>query len=227
MSQIFKRNPRASIVIAIVLFIVITIATIILYRLLPTEKLLVYKPKNSVPIYTLFDIVKEKIKDTEHDDLYIQGDNIIIALPASEDPKLLQTALLTNDSLEFQENIGGQWISSSLNGTDVDSVGLHFDEDHNNQPTVLITFTATGADILSDLTKRNLNKAIRVVLNGKVIFSPTGTSEITGGKIIIYKPEISLFDVRELAVRVSAVHMDNLIEFVGEKTERNIRKIFP
>jgi SecD/SecF fusion protein len=71
-----------------------------------------------------------------------------------------------------------------LTGSDVESVKLDVDKDAGINE-LLIEFKKPAVKLWADATRRNLNNAIAIVLDNKVIFAPVLKSVIEGGKCSI------------------------------------------
>jgi len=71
-----------------------------------------------------------------------------------------------------------------ITGSDIESVSCNQDKTSNVQE-INVTLKKNAVELWADVTKRNLNHAIAIVLDGKVLAAPVVRSEITGGKCII------------------------------------------
>ena len=76
---------------------------------------------------------------------------------------------------------------TSLGGSDLKETGVGFDS-NTGKPQVQLKFTGTGAKKFADITQRNVNKIVAIVLDNQVIEAPrvnqpilTGDAVITGG----------------------------------------------
>jgi len=69
-------------------------------------------------------------------------------------------------------------------GSDIESVSCNQDQASKIQE-INVTLKKNAVELWADVTKRNLNHAIAIVLDGKVLAAPVVRSEITGGKCII------------------------------------------
>jgi preprotein translocase subunit SecD len=67
-----------------------------------------------------------------------------------------------------------------IKGNDIESVKFHQDKKSKNNE-IEIRFKESVVELWADITKRNINNAIAIVLDNKVLSAPTVRSSITGG----------------------------------------------
>jgi preprotein translocase subunit SecD len=67
-----------------------------------------------------------------------------------------------------------------LSGADIQSFEAKHDTKMRNE-TLTFRFKKPAIQVWADVTKRNQNKAIAILMDNRVIFAPVVTSEITGG----------------------------------------------
>ena len=101
-----------------------------------------------------------------------------------------QSANLASPSafpLGIVEVLGQGAIKTSLTGSDLESSSVTFDQ-NTGKPQVQLVFTSKGSEKFADITKRNINKIVAIVLDNQVIEAPrvnqailTGNAVITGG----------------------------------------------
>ena len=72
-----------------------------------------------------------------------------------------------------------------LEGEHVTKASQGYDQVHANQATVEMSMDAVGSRLWADLTKKNINKPIAIVLDGIVLTAPNVNTEITGGNSVI------------------------------------------
>ena len=72
-----------------------------------------------------------------------------------------------------------------LEGEHITKANQGYDQIHANQPTVEMSMDAVGSRLWADLTKKNINKPIAIVLDGIVLTAPNVSREITGGNSVI------------------------------------------
>lgn len=89
----------------------------------------------------------------------------------------------------------GYWKKTDLTGRELASAEATFSSSQTtgsqSSPVVTIKFNNTGKEKFAELTKKDLNKQIAIVLDNKVVSAPTvqveitnGSAEITGSKTI-------------------------------------------
>jgi SecD/SecF fusion protein len=70
-----------------------------------------------------------------------------------------------------------------LTGSDLSDARANFDQ--FGRPEVALTFTAVGGKKFADVTSKNVNRQLAVVLDGKVYTAPNIQQAITGGQAVI------------------------------------------
>ena len=127
-------------------------------------------------------------------------------LHAEEPAPLLEFRLADNNEtagwkeMEVRGSSNSVFVSDevALTGRHVEKVS--FDKDENS-PLLLLTLTEEGAKAMGEITSRNLNKKLAIVLNGKVLSAPTIRSTITNNVAITGQ----LFDSNDLVAFQQAV----------------------
>jgi hypothetical protein len=116
------------------------------------------------------------------------------SLEIKEQKALDQMQQSPQDSLE-QTGQQPQWISTGLTGKHITSASLRFYG--NNavyvrpssgdlyQQMISITFDKDGANLLREITKRNIDKEVAIFLDGRLISSPVVREEIMDGRVVI------------------------------------------
>lgn len=106
-------------------------------------------------------------------------------LPAQESAPLLEFRLADENEttgwqkMEVRDSDKSVFVSSevSLHGGHIEKVS--FFKDRNGNPSVGLTLSEDGAKAMEETTSQNKNKKLAIVLNGKVVSSPTIQSTIT------------------------------------------------
>lgn len=135
--------------------------------------------------------------------IQMSGNNrIIIELPGVKDineakKRIGQTYELSfleeapEDSLDGQmlkdyysdQVYPGKWKPTSLTGGQLKSAETSFNQQTvSSEPIVNISFNKEGRVLFADITKRNLNKRVAIVLDGRIVSAPTVQTEITDGQ---------------------------------------------
>lgn len=73
---------------------------------------------------------------------------------------------------------------ANITGSDIESVRFHQDKSMNNNE-IEIKLKESAVELWAEITKRNINKAIAIVLDNTVLSAPIVHSEITGGHATI------------------------------------------
>lgn len=125
----------------------------------------------------------------------VNGDyRIILELPGvdiNEAKKLVGTTA----ALSFWETVASTSQTASpsadlslketnLTGKDLKSTSVVFDP-NSGKPQVQLVFTSEGAKKFADITGRNINKTLAIVLDGQLIESPVVNQQIVGGTAVI------------------------------------------
>lgn len=162
------------------------------------------------------------------------GDKIIIELPGIKDINAAKEKIGATYELVFMEEAasGGQtlndyytnspypgtWTPTKLTGSQLKSAMVSIDSSTiNSEPVVSITFNREGRELFSELTKKNLNKKIAIVLDGKIVSAPNVETEITSGEA-----QISGMDSQEEAQKLSSRLNEGLLpvpaKLIGQNT---------
>lgn len=80
--------------------------------------------------------------------------------------------------------LGPQAHKTNLTGNDLSSSSVTFDNS-NGQPQVQLVFDTNGAKKFADITKRNVNKIVAIVLDNQVIEAPRVNQAILSGDAVI------------------------------------------
>lgn len=82
------------------------------------------------------------------------------------------------------ESLGPKARMTDLSGSDLQQTSVTFDPNTGN-PQVELVFTTDGAKKFADITKRNVDKRLAIVIDNQVIEAPRVNQEITGGNAVI------------------------------------------
>lgn len=86
--------------------------------------------------------------------------------------------------LGMEQILGPNAQKTNLTGNDLQQVAVGFNQ-QNGQPQVQLVFTSEGAKKFADITTRNLNKPVVIVLDNDIISYPTVNQAITTGDAVI------------------------------------------
>jgi len=70
-------------------------------------------------------------------------------------------------------------------------------------PEIAVTLSREGAEILKNVTRRNVNRKMAIVIEGKVVMAPVIRSTIPGGRLMI-TGDLSAEEAQEIAGRLNA-----------------------
>lgn len=80
--------------------------------------------------------------------------------------------------------LGPQAVKTNLTGNDLDSATVTFDS-NTGAPQVQLVFNSNGTKKFADITKRNVNKIVAIVLDNQVIEAPRVNQAILTGNAVI------------------------------------------
>ncbi len=103
-----------------------------------------------------------------------EGDNLEVHAA-----HILLTKMTTDQYPQFK------YKSTGLTGKNLKSASVVFQSQGLGEPQISLRFDEEGTKLFADLTKKNLNKTIAILLDGKIISAPTVQSEITNGEAVI------------------------------------------
>ncbi|MCL4386882.1 MAG: protein translocase subunit SecD [Patescibacteria group bacterium] len=109
---------------------------------------------------------------------------LVVELPGVQNVDQAMDLIGKTAQLEFKEVGESGFIDTSLDGSQLESAEVTYDQ-NTNKPQVSINFKSEGAKIFAELTKKNLNKPLAILLDGTPLTVPTVQSEITNGKAVI------------------------------------------
>lgn len=112
------------------------------------------------------------------------------------------------------------WKSTELTGRQLKSAEATFQgqsgNNFNSQPVVSITFDNSGKEKFRDITKRNLQKQVAIVLDGRVVSAPTVQTEITNGEAVITGSS-DIKEAQKLAKRLNEGMLPVPAKLVGQR----------
>lgn len=97
---------------------------------------------------------------------------------------------LEAEDLDFEALINDQYISTGLTGRYLQSAKLEFVGSSgqgalSNEPIIVLSFNAEGADLFAELTGDNVGAQLAIFLDGQRISSPRINEKISGGSAVI------------------------------------------
>jgi len=98
----------------------------------------------------------------------------------------LQMLLATQSAypISVLQVVGSNPRKTNLAGSDLRDTSVSFDQ-NTGKPQVLLNFTSDGTEKFADITKRNVNKIVAIVLDDMVIEAPRVNQQIADGNAVI------------------------------------------
>lgn len=137
---------------------------------------------------------------------------VIVELPGISDVEQAINLIGKTAQLSFWEQSGtdnsasdnalSSWQPTELTGAHLKRADVQFDQ-QTSDPQVAIQFDSEGAKMFSDITKKNLQKPVAIVLDNEMISAPTVQSVIEDGKAII-SGKFTVAEARKLAIELNA-----------------------
>ncbi|MCL4353087.1 protein translocase subunit SecD [Patescibacteria group bacterium] len=84
----------------------------------------------------------------------------------------------------LSEVLGSNPVKTNLTGKDLEASSVTFDQ-NTGKPQVSLVFTPQGAQKFAEITKRNVNKRVAIVLDNRLLEAPVVNQTITGGNAVI------------------------------------------
>ncbi|MFV1917736.1 MAG: preprotein translocase subunit SecD, partial [Patescibacteria group bacterium] len=146
-------------------------------------------------------------------------ERILVELPGVSDTKEAMDLIGETAQLVFAE-IGSEEeegiYPTDLTGADLRSAEVSFDQT-TGSPVVVLDFTEEGGQKFADLTAKNINKPLPILLDEEVVSAPLVQQQITGGSAQI-TGEFSLENAKKLAIQLNAGALPVPIKLVEQRT---------
>lgn len=153
-------------------------------------------------------------------------DRIIVELPGISDTAeainlIGKTAQLSFAELEETVVKGSATPSASLvptnlTGADLKNAEVVFDR-NTGSPSISIQFSDEGAQKFADITGRNVNKQLPIILDNQIISAPTVSEKIIGGNAQI-TGKFTIDEAKNLAIQLNAGALPVPINLIQEQT---------
>lgn len=121
-----------------------------------------------------------------------------------------------NKTLEEDIVPNEPWKGTQLTGKQLESANVEFDQ-NTGAVQVVLQFDNEGADLFSEITKRNMGKQIAIFLDGEVISAPVVQAEILGGRAVI-SGNFTIDEAKLLARRLQAGALPIPIDLIAQNT---------
>lgn len=105
-------------------------------------------------------------------------------------------------------------VKTNLTGKDLQKATVVFDKT-TGKPQVQIQFTGKGTQLFGDITKRNVGKAVAIVLDNQIISAPVVQQEIANGTAVItgnFTPEVA----KALSIALNAGALPAPLEVIAQ-----------
>ncbi len=128
------------------------------------------------------DIIARRLSDkgfTEATVSKIGTAGIRVEIPEVTDPSAVLDLIGSPARLEFLDSEGNVFLEGRYLKTATRTV------DENSKPAISFSLTAEGAEIFGDMTAKSIGKTITIQLDGVELMSPSVSSAIYGGNILV------------------------------------------
>lgn len=160
----------------------------------------------------LFGVSEPNIQTSE-----FEGKNkVIVELPGVKDTKQAVDLVGQVAQLTFAEVGESDLIPTDLTGRDLKSAKVAFDQ-VTGKPGVQLVFTDEGSRKFSDITAKNVGKALPIVLDNDVVTAPVVQERVTGGSAQI-TGDFSVDAAKALAIQLNAGALPLPIHLIEERT---------
>jgi len=107
------------------------------------------------------------------------------------------------------------WKPTELNGSHLKKADVNFSQ-QTGEPEVTIEFDSEGKALFADITRRNLQKPVAIVLDNNIISAPTVQSVIEEGNAVI-TGKFSISDAKKLAIELNAGALPVPIKLIEQR----------
>lgn len=142
---------------------------------------------------------------------------IIVELPGLTETEDAIKLIGQTAQLKFQEQDETiqDWKDTELTGANLRRADVQFDQ-NTGEPQVALQFDPDGSKIFGDITRRNLQKPVAIVLDEEIISAPTVQTIIENGQAII-TGEFSIEEAKQLAIQLNAGALPVPINLVEQR----------
>lgn len=161
---------------------------------------------------------------------------VIVELPGVTDTQTAINLIGQTAQLEFYEPSTDQaklakstipgFIPTGLTGQDLQSADASIQQSGSTgasalsagQPIVNLKFTSKGKKLFADITRRNLQKPVAIVIDGQIVEEPTVQSVITGGTAEISGGFTTIKQARDVAITLNSGALPVSINLIQQQT---------
>ena len=108
------------------------------------------------------------------------------------------------------------WKNTELTGKNLKSATLKFNP-NDGTPEVALKFDEQGSTMFANITERNVNKPVAIVLDGYTISAPTVNEKISGGEAVI-SGKFTVAEAKLLVQRLNTGALPVPITLIGQQT---------
>ncbi len=119
-----------------------------------------------------------------------------------------------NLPLGIEYILGSGAKETSLTGKDLQSTKVVFDQ-NTGKPQVQLSFTADGTKKFADITSRNVDKPVAIVLDNQVIEAPNVQTPILAGNAVI-TGSFTVATAKELSIELNAGALPAPLILIGQ-----------
>jgi len=149
--------------------------------------------------------------------------SVIIELPGITNIDEAINLIGKTAQLEFWEQsaaatTGSQlgWAPTKLTGADLKRADVQFNQQSGN-PEVTLQFNSDGQKLFAEITKKNLQKPVAIILDNQIISAPTVQSAIEDGNAVI-SGDFNIQEAKKLAIELNAGALPVPIKLVEQRT---------
>ena len=153
-------------------------------------------------------------------------DRIIVELPGVTDTQQAISLIGQTAQLAFYEfadipatktaSASSQPVATSLTGADLKSAAVEFDK-QTGKPAISLQFTDEGSKKFEEITGRNINKRVAIVLDNTLLTEPVVSEKIIGGNAQI-SGVFTINEAKQLAIQLNAGALPVPVKLVQETT---------
>ncbi|HET7099327.1 MAG TPA: protein translocase subunit SecD [Patescibacteria group bacterium] len=153
-------------------------------------------------------------------------DRIIVELPGVSDTKEAVDLIGKTAQLIFSEAIevpglagatpSAQLIPTELTGADLKSASVEFDS-QTGKPAISLSFTDEGGKKFENITGRNINKQVFILLDNEIVSAPVVREKIIGTSAQI-SGTFTVEEAKKLSIQLNAGALPVPISLVEERT---------
>lgn len=149
---------------------------------------------------------------------------VIVELPGIKDINQATSLIGKTAQLTFWEQSSNQldpnsqtagWQETSLTGAHLKKAEVTYNQ-NSNDPQVAIEFNNQGKDLFKDITTKNLQKPLAIVLDNQMVSAPTVQTVIEDGKAVI-TGKFTLQEAKDLAKLLNAGALPVPIKIIEQR----------